>query len=49
MAENKNKVTIHFEAKDKNLVNQLKKLDEISKKLTATQQKITNVEKKKVF
>lgn len=47
MAESKNKVIIHFEAKDKNLVNHLKKLDKISKQLTATQKKITNVEKKK--
>ena len=47
MAESKNKVINHFEAKDKNLVNHLKKLDKISKQLTATQKKITNVEKKK--
>ena len=40
MAESKNKVIIHFEAKDKNLVNHLKKLDKISKQLTATKKKL---------
>ena len=40
MADSKNKVVIHFEAKDKNLINQLKKLNNISKQLTNTQTKL---------